>query len=138
MSVRLCGPACTQYQGHMLAADWCDTGVGMCAERPSGPSAISTAFVVRSSRSVGVKGVAKRSFLQSSGLQPVGVWMPIWQYSPEEKTSSVWVYETGTSTWPQQKLTWLGVGSLEDARHELDGTTVSTLVSCPHAKRCQT
>ena len=112
----------------MVGADWCHTGAGMCVERPSGTSAISTAFVVRSSRSVAIKGVAKRTLLQSSGLQTVAYWLPVWQHSPEDKTSSVWIYETGTSTWPQQKLTWFGVGSLEDARHMLAGATVSNLL----------
>ncbi|KAL0026270.1 hypothetical protein WJX77_007445 [Trebouxia sp. C0004] len=98
---------------------WCHTGSGMSAECPSGNAATSTAFVVRSERSVGTKGTAKRNILQSSGLQTVNVWLPIWQYSPEDKTSSAWAYETNSSTWPQQKLTWTGVASSVDAHHKL-------------------
>jgi hypothetical protein len=105
----------------MLPADWCHTGAGMSAERPSGNAATSTAFVVRSERSAGTKGTAKRNILQSSGLQTVNVWLPIWQYSPEDKTSSVWAYETNSSTWPQQKLTWTGVASSDDAQPQAGG-----------------
>ncbi len=117
----------------MLLADWCHTGAGMSAERPSGNAATSTAFVVRSERSVGTKGTAKRNILQSSGLQTVNVWLPIWQYSPEDKTSSAWAYETSSSTWPQQKLTWTGVASSDDAHHKLDESAVSKLLSCGYA-----
>ena len=116
---------CVQHGACILLADWCHTGAGMAAECPSGNAATSTAFVVRSERSLGTKGQAKRSILQSSGLQAVNVWLPIWQYSPEEKTSSAWAYETNSSTWPQQKLTWTGVTSSDDAHHKLAESAVS-------------
>ena len=97
----------------------------MCSTTPSPDTAISTAFVVRRSRSVMGTAVAKKSWLQKSGIQATAQWMPVWQYHPEDKTSSVWVYASSTSTWPEQKQTWTGVSSLADGRHQLAQQTVS-------------
>ena len=56
----------------------------------------------------------------------MGLWMPLYQYHPEDKTCSVWVYENGTAGWPEQKLTWSGIGSLEEGLRKLGGQTVGS------------
>ena len=96
----------------------------MLAAPPAAATAITTAFAVRKSRSLKAGTVAKRSWLQKSGVQAVSQWMPVWQYNPEDKTSSVWVYASSTAAWPTQKLTYTGVNSLEEGRRMLQGNTV--------------
>lgn len=105
-------------------AGWCQTGKGMCASAPPPATAISTAFVVRKTRSLKAGTVAKRSWLQKSGVQAVPQWMPVWQYHPEDKTSSVWVYRKSTAGWPTQKLTYTGINSMDEGRRMLQGQTV--------------
>lgn len=83
--------------------------------------------VCRRLYSLGAGSVDKRSWMQSMGMQANTLWLPVWQYHPEDKAASAWLYETGRSAYPQQKLTWLGVKSLEDGRHLLEGNTVRYL-----------
>lgn len=82
--------------------------------------------MVRKTRTVSMIGgdTSKRSWLQNSGIVKVQSWLPVWQYHPDDKTSSVWVYTSNTAGWPTQKLTWGGVTSLEQGQRQLAQQTV--------------
>lgn len=64
---------------------------------------------------------------QRMGLDSTTLSLPVFQYYPEDKACSVWLYETDKSVAPHQKLTWFGVKSLTDGHKIMQGNTVSCL-----------
>ena len=101
--------------------------MGMSAARPNNASTVSTAFVARKVHTIAIGGPGRRSLWQRMGLEPTTLTLPVFQYYPEDKACSVWLYETDKSTAPHQKLTWFGVKSLVDGQKVLEGNEVS----CP-------
>ena len=110
-----------------LCTGWGQTIVGMSAARPNSASTVSTAFVTRKVHTIAIGGPGRRSMWQRMGLEPTTLSLPVFQYYPEDKACSVWLYETDKSTVPHQKLTWFGVKSLADGEKVLEGNQVSFL-----------
>lgn len=108
-----------------LVAGWGQTVSGMSAVRPNNASTVSTAFIARKVHTIAIGGPGKRSMWQRMGLEPTTLSLPVFQYYPEDKACSVWLYETDKSTAPHQKLTWFGVKSLADGQTVLEGDQVS-------------
>lgn len=98
----------------------------MSAVRPNNASTVSTAFITRKVHTIAIGGPGRRSMWQRMGLEPTTLSLPVFQYYPEDKACSVWLYETDKSTAPHQKLTWLGVKSLADGQRVLEGAEVSS------------
>ena len=97
----------------------------MSAVRPNTASTVSTAFVARKVHSIAIGGLGRRSMWQRMGLESTTLSLPVFQYYPEDKACSVWLYETDKSVAPHQKLTWFGVKSLTDGHKIMQGDTVS-------------
>ena len=103
---------------------WSQTSVGLSAKRPNNASTVSTAFVARKVHTIAIGGPGRRTAWQRMGLESTALSMPVFQYYPEDKACSVWLYENDKSTSPHQKLTWFGVKNLADGQNILSGTTV--------------
>lgn len=99
----------------------------MSAVRPNNASTVSTAFITRKVHTIAVGGPGRRSMWQRMGLEPTTLSLPVFQYYPEDKACSVWLYETEKSIAPHQKLTWFGVKSLADGQKVLEGNEVNSL-----------
>lgn len=110
-----------------LGAGWGQTVSGMSAVRPHNASTVSTAFIARRVHTIAIGGPGKRSLWQRMGLEPTTLSLPVFQYYPEDKACSVWLYETEKSTAPHQKLTWFGIKDLADGQRTLEGDQVSCL-----------
>ena len=113
--------------------------MGLSAKRPNTAATTSTAFVARRVHTIAVGGPGKRTLWQRMGLESTTLSLPVFQYHPEDKACSVWLYETDKCVAPHQKLTWFGVKSLADGQNVLAGTTVSSLFSscrCVDAMHC--
>lgn len=99
----------------------------MSAKRPNNASTVCTAFIARRVHTIAIGGPGRRSLWQRMGLEPTTLSLPVFQYYPEDKACSVWLYETEKSTAPHQKLTWFGVKDLADGQRTLEGDQVSYL-----------
>ena len=98
--------------------------MGLSAKRPNNASTVSTAFVARKVHTIAIGGPGRRTLWQRMGLEQTALSMPVFQYYPEDKACSVWLYENDKSTSPHQKLTWFGVKNLADGQNILSGSTV--------------
>ena len=111
----------------LFCTGWSQTVVGMSAVRPNNASTVSTAFITRNVHTIAIGGPGRRSMWQRMGLEPTTLSLPVFQYYPEDKACSVWLYETDKSTAPHQKLTWFGVKTLADGQRVLEGNQVRSL-----------
>ncbi|KAL3151781.1 hypothetical protein ABBQ38_012755 [Trebouxia sp. C0009 RCD-2024] len=108
---------------------WSQTAVGLSAVRPNSASTISTAFVARKVHSIAIGGLGRRSMWQRTGLESTTLSLPVFQYYPEDKACSAWLYETDKSVAPHQKLTWFGVKSLTDGHKIMQGDTEPNMIT---------